>query len=337
MTLRLGVVGTGAIGRDHMRRCAAVLPGCAIAAASDVDAATARRALDAVAPDARAFDDGHALIADSAVDAVLVTSWGSTHAEYVLAAIDAGKPVFCEKPLATTAGDCRRIMEAEARGGRRLLQVGFMRMFDAGYRQLHATIRSGTIGDVLMVHAAHRNARGPARFTTAMMVNDTLIHELDALRHLLDDEYVSAEILFPPRSPHAPDGLRDPQIALLETRRGIRIDVEIFVNARYGYDIRCEVVGTDGTASLPEPPTVAIRRDAKHERAVLTDWSERFVDAYDRELADFVDGARRNAVGGPSAWDGFAATIAADACVRSQEIGQRVTIDMPPRPEFYGA
>ena len=335
MTVRIGIIGTGAIGRDHIRRCTMTLPGAAVVAASDVEAEVARRALAPFNPDARAHDDGHALIASPDVDAVLVTSWGSTHAEYVLAAIAAGKPVFCEKPLATTEADCRRIVDAEIAAGRRLVQVGFMRPYDQGYRDLRRLVASGTLGEVLMVHAAHRNAASPARFSTEMMINDTLVHELDVLRFLLDDDYVSAQIVFPRRSTAAPAGLADPQIALLETRRGTRIDVEIFLNCRYGYDIRCEVVGERGTASLPDPPAIPIRREARLETAILTDWKDRFVEAYDRELHDFVTHAAHGTVVGPSAWDGYAAAVAVDACVAAQASGAVVPIVMPDTPAFY--
>lgn len=97
---------------------------------TDIDAA---RAEEAAAPvGARVSPDGAALIAADDVDAVLVTSWGPTHAEHVRHAVAAGKPVFCEKPLATTAEDCLRVVEAETALGRRLVQVGFMRRYDAG-------------------------------------------------------------------------------------------------------------------------------------------------------------------------------------------------------------
>ena len=335
MTLRLGVIGTGAIGRDHMRRCSGTLAGVVVVGASDVDAQAARRALASFDQSGRVYDDGHALIAATEIDAVLVTSWGSTHAEYVLAAIAAGKPVFCEKSLATELADCRAIVDAEIAAGRRLVQVGFMRSYDQGYCDLKALITSGTLGDVLMVHAAHRNARSPARFSTEMMVNDTLVHELDALRILLDDEYVSTQVVFPRRSSAAPSDLRDPQIVLLETRRGVRIDVEIFVNCSYGYDIRCEIVGEKGTASLPDPSSVSIRREARLETVIPKDWRDRFVEAYDRELRHFVALASSGTVAGPSAWDGYAAAVAVDACIAAQRFGRVEPIAIPNIPEFY--
>ena len=168
----------------------------------------------------------------------------------MLAAIAAGKPCFCEKPLATTADGARRIVDAEVAHGRRLVQVGFMRRYDAGYRMLKEVV-DREIGTPLMVHAAHRNPTVPDHYVTPMAINDTLIHEIDVLRWLLDDDYVSAQVVFPRRTSAAPRELKDPQVVLLETAKGVRIDVEVFVNCRYGYDIQCTVVGEEAWPRCP--------------------------------------------------------------------------------------
>ena len=148
-----------------------------------------------------------------------MTSWGATHEQYVLAAIAAGKPCFCEKPLATTAEGAKRIVDAEVAHGGRLVQVGFMRRYDAGYRMLKAAVDS-EIGQPLMVHAAHRNPTVPEQYVTPMAIHDTLIHEIDVFRWLLDDDYVSAQVVFPRVTSHSHAKLKDPQIVLLETTKG---------------------------------------------------------------------------------------------------------------------
>ena len=335
MTIRIGVIGTGAIGRDHTRRINQVLAGAKVVALSDVNAASAASVKADVAPEAEIFATGEELVASAGVDAVLVTSWGATHEAYVLAAIAAGKPCFCEKPLATTAEGAKRIVDAEVAHGSRLVQVGFMRRYDEGYSHAEAGRRQ-RIGQPLMVHAAHRNPTVPDHYVTEMAINDTLIHEIDVLRWLLDDDYVSAQVVFPRRTPHAPRDLKDPQIVLLETTKGVRIDVEVFVNCRYGYDIQCQVVGEEGIASLPEPMAIVIRKDAKLQNAILTDWKDRFIASYDVELQDFLAAAARGTASGPTAWDGYVAAISSDACVAAQRApGTIVPISLPARPALY--
>ena len=335
MTLKIGVIGTGMIGRDHTRRIQQVLAGAEVVALSDVNLASAESVRADLAPQAKLYETGEALIAAPEVDAVLVTSWGATHEPYVLAAVAAGKPVFCEKPLATTAEGARRIVEAEVAHGKRLVQVGFMRRYDAGYLALKQAVQQHT-GAPILVHAAHRNPAVPEAYVTPMAIHDTLIHEIDVFRWLLDDDYVSARVLYPRNAARSHSKLRDPQVVVLETKKGVLIDVEIFVNCQYGYDIQCEVVGEAGTARLPEPMAVALRLDAKRQSSILTDWKDRFVASYDVELQDFIAAASKGGATGPSAWDGYAAAVTSDACVQAQEsAGQAVAIELPARPALY--
>lgn len=335
MTLKIGVIGTGMIGRDHTRRIQQVLAGAEVVALSDYNPDAARAVQAELAPAATVHDKGEDLIASADVDAVLVCSTGSTHEAYVLAAIAAGKPCFCEKPLATTADGARRIVDAEVAAGKRLVQVGFMRRYDAGYVALKEAVQNRT-GAPIMVHAAHRNPTVPEQYLTPMAIHDTLIHEIDVFRWLLDDDYVSARVLFPRKADRAHARLRDPQVVVLETAKGVLIDVEIFVNCHYGYDIQCEVVGEDGIARLPEPMAIQMRLGATLQNPILTDWKDRFVASYDVELNDFIKAAARGTAAGPSSWDGYAAAITSDACVAAQENeGQPVAITLPARPALY--
>lgn len=335
MSLNIGVIGTGAIGQEHIRRCSKVLQGAHIVAVTDINPQQAERVVREQRLEAQVYADGHQVINANNVDAVLVTSWGPSHEEFVRAAITAGKYVFCEKPLAVTTEGCHRIVEAEMAHGKRLVQVGFMRPYDRGYRALKSVIDRGKIGKPMMLHCAHRNPTVPATYSTDMAITDTLIHEIDVLRWLLNDDYTSVQVVFPRKNSHASPQLRDPQIVLFETREGTRIDVEISVNCQYGYDIQCEVVGETGIAKLPEPSSVQMRSNAKLSLDILTDWKDRFIEAYDIELQAFINDVLVNRLTGPSSWDGYAAAITADACITAQNSEKITAINLPPRPAFY--
>ena len=268
MVVRVGVIGVGMIGQDHIRRITHVLTGGAVVAVNDVDAARAGQ-VAAGLPGvgqlrATVHETAADLIADAGVDAVLVASWGPAHEEQVVAAIGAGKPVFCEKPLAPTSGACLRIMDAEMAAGRRLVQVGFMRRYDAGYQAMKATVEDGSIGAPLLMHCAHRNPSVPPYgFTTEMIISDSAVHEMDVVRWLFGEEIVAASVLKPRRSGQAPAALQDPLILVLEMSGGAFVDDELFVNARYGYDVRGEVVCETGTVALADVSEVTVRFDAE--------------------------------------------------------------------------
>ena len=334
MTVNVGVIGVGMIGKDHIRRLTTVLAGAAVTAVTDVNLDEAKRVADGI-PGATAHSTGQELINDDAVDAVLVCSWGPTHEEYVLAAIEAGKPVFCEKPLATTQEACRRIIDAEVAFGNRLVQVGYMRRYDRAYRALKAVVDSGDIGAPLMMHCTHRNPSVPGHYTKDMAITDTAVHEIDMVRWMFGEEIVGTTVLTPRKSRLGGD-LQDPLVLLLEMETGALIDVEISVNIRYGYDIRGEVVGEEGTAALGESSPVTVRKNGVYYGRVPEDWRERFISAYDVEFQEWVDGVRDGWTSGPSSWDGYAAAVVSDAAVESIKTGARTTVQMAEKPALYG-
>jgi myo-inositol 2-dehydrogenase/D-chiro-inositol 1-dehydrogenase len=335
MTVRVGVIGTGMIGQDHIRRITQVLTGGTVTAVNDVDAARAGQVaagLPGTAVHATAAD----LIADDGVDAVLVASWGPAHEEQVLGAITAGKPVFCEKPLAPSSDACVRIMEAEMEAGRRLVQVGFMRRYDAGYRAMKATLDDGALGLPLLMHCAHRNPSVPDYgFTTELIVSDSAVHEMDIVRWLFGEEIVAVTVLKPRRSREAGADLQDPLILVFEMASGALVDDEVFLNARYGYDVRGEIVCETGTVALADVSEVTVRTGNRHSGRIPVDWRDRFILAYDAELQRWLNAVAAGTSAGPSTWDGYAAAAVTDASLEALRTGQRTAVSMAERPEFY--
>jgi myo-inositol 2-dehydrogenase/D-chiro-inositol 1-dehydrogenase len=255
-------------------------------------------------------DDPAALIADPAVEGVVIASPADTHEALVLACLAAGKPVLCEKPLAESAAACRRLADGDAEGR---LTVGFMRRFDPAYVELAR--RLPEVGAPRLVHMVHRNAGFRADFTPERVLTDSLVHEADVARWLLGEEIARVTVFA------VGDGLRDPQVVVMETASGRVVDVEVFVNARYGYEIRCEVVGEHGTLELAPPGLVVGRRDGSRSAAVPEPFERRFGDAYRLELQAWVDG-----VPGPGAFDGYAATAVCEAAVASLHGGGTVEV-----------
>ena len=123
--LKIGVVGTGAIGREHIRRLSEKVSGCRIAAVSDINETAAGEVAEKYG--AEFYKDSNELIRSKDVDAIVITAGDPAHASLCIAGLHAGKFIFCEKPLATEVPECEKIVQEEQKCGKRLLQVGFMR------------------------------------------------------------------------------------------------------------------------------------------------------------------------------------------------------------------
>ena len=212
-----------------------------------------------------------------------------------------------------------------------------MRRYDRGYQEVKAALNSGEFGEPLMLHCTHRNPEVGTNYNTPMAVHDTAIHEIDVLHWLVDDEYESAQVIMPRVTKYSHSELKDPQIMLLRTKKGVCIDVEVFVNCKFGYDINCEVVCEDGAIKMPCATVYpSIRKNAAAATKIDTDCFVRFKDAYDAEVQAWVDDAVKGIIGGPNAWDGYLAAIAADALVKAQTTGAIEPIKTAvEKPEFY--
>jgi myo-inositol 2-dehydrogenase / D-chiro-inositol 1-dehydrogenase len=334
MTVRIAVIGAGIMGADHARIIAADLPGATLQVVCDASEARARAVADETGA-AHVLSDPLAVIGRPDVDAVLIASPDDTHADLTLAAVRAGKPVLCEKPLAPNSSDCRLLIDAEIASGRRLIQVGFMRRFDPSYTEMKAALTADRIGTALMFHCFHRNVSAPANFTGQMAISNSAPHEFDVARFVLDSDYASISVFRPQMADPARTGA--PVFMVLETTGGQLVNVEINNNAAYGYDVRGELVGESGSVVLRAPVHSEIHTALTRQEAYPADWRPRFAEAYRLQNRAWL---RAIQTGVPSAvaataWDGYCATLVAESGVASLAAGHKIAITPKPKPEFY--
>lgn len=332
--LRVGLIGAGKMGADHAHRIHQRISNAGLVAVGDPDRERATQVADGI-QGCTAYADPEAVLAASDVDAIVLATPGWTHEPLMLAAIERGIPVLCEKPLTPDSKSSLRVLEAEQAGGRHLVQVGFMRRFDAEYAELKRLLDSGDFGRTLLMHCAHRNPASPPGFTDNMMITDSVVHEFDTARWLLDDEITAVSVRRPRSTGAAADGLSDPQLVTIETARGVVVDVEIFVNCTFGYQVRCEAVCENGTALVGGDTGLLRHTAGSWGGAVTADFRDRFVQAFDLEFQRWAHAARHGGIAGASAWDGYAASAVAEAGVAAQDDGCRTTVDMIERPAFY--
>ena len=332
MTVRVGIIGVGIMGADHARTLATQVPGGQLQAVQDADAGR-MTSVAAETGAARTIGDPLALIADASIDAVIIASPDKTHREFTLACIAAGKPVLCEKPLAPTARECLEIVAAESKRGRRLVQTGYMRRFDPAYVELKAKLRSGDLGAALIFHCVHRNVSAPAWFDSKMAIGNSAVHEFDIARWMLDSELTSVRAFKPKGGAHNSAGA--PVFLVLEAASGQLVNIEVFNNATYGYDVRGEIVGEKGTASLRAPVRIESNLSQANSTAYPLDWRPWFADAYRIQLQAWIKSIESGVPVGASAWDGYAAAAVAEAGQLALEKKDQVAIRSEARPALY--
>ncbi|RIJ45096.1 gfo/Idh/MocA family oxidoreductase [Clavibacter michiganensis subsp. insidiosus] len=332
--LRVAVVGAGMMGADHIRRITQKISNAAVTVIVEPFAERAAAAA-ALAPGSVTVATIEEAIDRDLIDAVVIATPGPYHMPVLLPALEAKLAVLCEKPLTEDPDQAVQILEAEQKLDRPYIQVGFMRRFDDEYMQLQQLIRGGSLGALLGTHHRHRNASVPDTYTNTMLISDSVVHEIDILNFLTGEKIVGIEVKNLKRNSTNATGFNDPILALLYTESGILADVEMNVNVGFGYQVTTEAVFEQGIANIGATRGIVQRFDGQISQAETPSFKERFSAAYDAEFQAWVDAARDGSIGGPSAWEGYLATVAASAGVRAISNGTQEPVEYIRKPDFY--
>ena len=332
--IQIGVIGTGGMGGRHAHNLAHQTVGARVSAVMDIDQARAA-AVAAECGGAQAYTDATALIADDNIEAVVVASPDPTHADLSIACIEAGKPVLCEKPLATTSTDAERVMAAELAAGRRFVQVGFMREYDPAHKQVKTLIDSGDIGRPLVFRGIHNNlgTRG-ARLTTDVITNSA-IHDIHSARWLFGSEISSVYVQRVVADPARPETCRFLIIQLSFENGGLGL-IEVNADSGYGYEVLVEISGERGSTRSASLTSPSVRQSGTRSQAVDADWLARFNRAYLDEVQAWIHALNFDSTPtGPTTWDGYMSLVVAEACIRSAETGMSHDVPKLERQALY--
>lgn len=332
--LRVGVVGAGLMGADHINRITNRIVGAEVTAVVEPDEGRAKAALDN-APGAKWFPDIDLAIASGLLDAVLIATPGQFHEPVIMPALKAGLPMLCEKPLTPDPESSLRVVEAEVATGKQLIQVGFMRRFDAGYMKLRELISSNSQGELLGLHCAHRNPAVPDSYHNDMLIFDSVVHEIDAVRFLTDSPIASVEVKHLKRNSLSPEKLNEPILALLTTDSGVLATVEMNVSIQFGYQVRTEAVFEKGLAEIGRTSDMLTHFDGQIATAEHASFKTRFAAAYDSQIQRWVNAVKKGTIDGPSAWDGYLAAAAVEAGLKALHTGEQISTEYASKPSFY--
>ena len=310
---RVAVLGAGGMGRFHAETLMS-LPGVELAAVAD--------------PFPHPDLEGYGVEIMTDVEACATTGWDGvviaspddTHADLTLLALDAGSRVLCEKPLSHNLDGARAVVEAEARFAKRWVQVGFMREVDPAHLALAEELAK--LGDLQYLRCSHRNTNAEPRPPEVVVVN-SLIHDLHTVRWLGGD-ITSVDARVTPR----PGGL-DHVLLVLSLASGATATVE-FSDDTYAYEVEVEATAAGGMVTTSAPQRPRLRVNGDHRTPIGDDWFGWFADAYRVQDRQWVESLSHDEASGPSAADGLAAQIAAEATIESITTGVPVAIEGVP-------
>ena len=329
----VGIIGAGGMGRRHAHNLHRKIKGATVAGVYDVDAE--RMAAVAAECGAAVYTDPYELIADERIDAILIASPDDTHADFVLACLQHHKAVLCEKPLATSPADARKIIEAETAAGHRMVTVGFMRRFDPYHVAVKGAVASGSLGRPVLFRGIHRNAQATPALPRHLIVTGSAVHDIDSARWLLQQEVEEVFARGRRIDPALGDDAVDLLLLQLSLSGNCLATIEVYISARYGYEVVAEIVGERGAAVTAQPELAILRRQNQRTAAVHGEWLERFRDAYVIELEQWLQALCGGSFTGASAWDGYVALVIAEACIGSLDAGQAQSIQLPAKPGLY--
>ncbi|HEX2478300.1 MAG TPA: inositol 2-dehydrogenase [Geminicoccaceae bacterium] len=327
----LCLVGAGRIARIHAANIAAH-PVLALHSVSDVDREAARALAEPFG--ARIETDAEAAIEDPAAQAVLIASSSHTHADLVIRAVAAKKPVFCEKPLdleLERAHACVRAVEAAGVP----VFVDFNRRFDPNHAALYQAVRAGEAGSVEMISITSRDPEPPPldylKNAPGALFRETMVHDCDMARWLLGEEpvevFATASCLIDPQIGAL--GEVDTAVAVLRTASGKLCQINNSWRATYGYDQRVEVLGSGGMVRSGNVRRTTLERyDARAMRSDVLQYffTERYAASYRLALDHFADVARHGEEPFITAEDARRAQVIAEAALRSARDGRPVAI-----------
>lgn len=334
--LEIAVLGCGRIGSMHARNIQS-RPNARIACVHDIMPDSASRLAEELGAHAAASADE--AIRSESVDAVLIATATDTHADFIERAVEAGKPVLCEKPIDL---DLDRVKACRERvsGSGVPIQIGFNRRFDPGHRAAKTALDEGEIGDLHQVIITSRDPEMPPRSyceSAGGLLRDMTIHDFDLARHFLGAEpvevFASAEGKVDPGM-MAELGDHDMAMVFMKTEDGRQCHINNHRKAVYGYDQRVELMGSKGMLQSNNRKIHEMQRFGAEATGVSQPFQfffiERYAESYIAELDSFIRSAESGGEPEVGFDDGYRALLLADAAYRSMR--ERRAVEVAPGP-----
>jgi myo-inositol 2-dehydrogenase/D-chiro-inositol 1-dehydrogenase len=332
MSMKIGLVGTGRIGRIHAEALAYFVTEAEVVAVTDINLDSARHCAEVYGIPTVA-ENYPQMLTDDSIDAVAICSSTDTHAEFIIQAAQAGKHIFCEKPIALNLASIDAALEAVAQYGVKLM-VGFNRRFHPNFKRIREVVAEGGIGQPHLVRITSRDSAAPpveyVKVSGGIFL-DMTIHDFDMARYVLGAEvteiYATGNVLVNPAIGEAGDV--DTAVVVMRYDNGAICTIDNSREAVYGYDQRLEVFGAGGMVkcdnNFPHSAEISTRAGVSSAKPLFT-FLEIYRQTYIDELKAFIHAIQSNTEPPITGWDGRVPLVMGLAATKSLREGRPVRL-----------
>ncbi len=331
--IRVGLIGAGRIGRLHAEHLTNRLKGVELVSVSDIYLEGAKRCADEFRIK-NVYSNYMDVIGDDSIDAVVICSSTDTHAEIIEKAANAGKHIFCEKPIALDIDKIDSALKAVEEAGVKL-QIGFNRRFDSNFRRIKELVDSGKIGQPHILRITSRDPEPPpieyVKVSGGIFL-DMTIHDFDMARYLfgeVEEVFATGDALVNPQIREYGD--IDTALVFLRFKNGAIGSIDNSRKAVYGYDQRVEVFGSKGNAIASNnlyDNVSLLNEEGNHSAKPLHFFMDRYVDSYLKEMQEFIDAVRNDTDVPVTGIDGKVPVLMGLAAKRSLSEGKPIRVEI---------
>lgn len=310
--LNVGIIGAGRIGQVHAKSITYHIPQAKIVAISDIYYEGAKRVAESLGIP-NAYEDYHEILNNPEIDAVLICSSTDTHADIAVEAVEAGKHIFCEKPVDLTVAKIKKVIAAVEKAGVKL-QIGFNRRYDHNFAEIKRLANDGKLGKLQTIKITSRDPEPPSidyvKVSGGIFL-DMTVHDFDMARFIggeVEEVYANAAVTVDEAIGEAGDV--DTALIALKFKNGAIGVIDNCRKACYGYDQRLEVFGTGGQASAANDTPTNV--SYINEKGNMTDkplyfFLERYMQSFTDEMTEFINAVQNDELTKTTVNDGLEA------------------------------
>lgn len=333
--VNIGLIGLGSMGLYHATNIINSNK-ANLVAVSDINTNGYQTLLNNGFKNIKFIEDPIKLISNNEVDAILIASPDITHYELLKYCLINKKQVFCEKPIALNSKNSLDIVNKEVKLNTKYISLGFNRRFDENFIRLKTILDNSEVGESLLYKGIHRNEKAFYKANSAFILNNSAGHDVDIASFLLSSRAKEVGVLGIKSNNQLNDDCTDLLLLNIIFENNTMANIEVFVNARYGYEVEAEVVCTKGIVNYQNTKNITVKSANKKNNFLTSDYRKYFEKSYIDEIHNWISYLNNNKkIKIATAFDGYAALKTTEVAAKSLQSHRYENVELINTPSLY--